>query len=262
LKRSIVTGLLIMTMLIAQLSLLASCVGFNVIAGTGEIITKNYDFSGFSRIEVSTAFEVEVTPSKNYSIAVTAYENLYDYFEVTKPTVDTLRIRMKPGSFTTSNPEVVITLPALNYLSLSGASHGSAKGFVSGSDLTLEVSGASSLVIVIAAGKSDVEVSGASKLNGSLTATDAGIEISGASRAEINGFARTLDIEVSGASTADMFEFITQTASTNISGASTANLTVNGKLDVQVSGASTLNYKGTAEMGDIDISGASSMHKK
>jgi stage V sporulation protein SpoVS len=252
---------MVVTLLIAQLGLLTGCEGFNVIVGTGETITRTYDFTGFSRIEINTAFEVDVTPSEVYSVSITGYENLFDYFEVSK-TTDTLKIRMKHGSFTTSNPRVVITLPALTYLSISGASHGSVKGFVSSSDLTLKVIGASSLDVVMAAGKSDVEVIGASQLNGSLTTTDARVKLSGASRMDISGFTETLDIEVSGASTADMFGFTTEDVWTDVSGASTVNLTVKGTLNVQVSGASTLNYKGTPELGKMDISGASSLHKK
>jgi hypothetical protein len=261
LKNKFFAGLILMTLLLTQVGLLAGCEGFNVIAGTGDIITRTYDFDGFNRIEVSTAFEVEVTPSQSYSVSITGFQNLFDYFEVEK-TSDTLKIHMKQGTFTTSNPRVVITLPTLTYLSIAGASHGSVKGFVSSSDLTLQVIGASSLDIVMTVGKSDVEVIGASQLHGSLTTTDCRAKLSGASRMEISGFAETLDIEVSGASTADMFGFSTKDVWTDISGASTLNLTVNRKLNVQVSGASTLNYKGTPELGKMDISGASSLHKK
>jgi hypothetical protein len=252
---------MLIVLLISQLGFAAGCEHFGVITGTGAIITQNYDLSGFSRIEVSSAFEATITPSDTYSISITAYENLFDYFEVNK-TSDTLRIRMKPGGFTTSNPKVVITLPVLTYLSLSGASHGSARGFVSKADTTLEVSGASSLDVVIATGKSYVDVSGASKLSGSLTTTDSRMEISGASRADLKGFAQIMDISISGASTGDMFDFTAQDVKTDISGASTLNLTVKGKLDAQASGASTINYKGTPTFGKTDVTGASSLNKK
>lgn len=260
-KKILFNALILITLLLSLPGLLAGCKQFGLIPGTGKIVTQNYDLSGFNRIEVSSAFELEITSSDSYSVSVTAYENLFDYIEVYK-TTDTLIVRMKPGKITTSTHRVVITLPALTYLDLSGASHGEARGFVSSSDLTLNISGASSLDTVITAGKSKIDLSGASKIKGSLTAADAVMEISGASRMEIAGTAQTLDIEVSGASTADMFNFAVQDAQTDVSGASTLNLTVNSKLDVEVSGASTLNYKGTAVVGKMDVTGASSFHKK
>lgn len=258
--RQLTAALLILTLL-AAVGLAAGCDGFGLINGSGQIITKSYDLKEFTRIEVSSAFEVTVTPSPTYAVSITSYENLFEYFEVSK-TTDTLKIHMKHGSFTTSNPQIVITLPTLNYLSVSGASHGSVKGFDSSAALTLQISGASSLEVEATAGPGDIEVSGASHLNGSLTATDVRMKLSGASLIALNGSAGTLDIEVSGASTAAMFDFIVSNAWTDVSGASTLNLTTRGTLNVQLSGASTLNYKGTPQMGKIDVSGASSLRSQ
>jgi hypothetical protein len=257
-----ITAILIITAaLTAQFGLLAGCENFDVITGKGETISRDYHLTGFDRIEVSHAFEVEITPADDFSVSISAYENLFDYINVSM-TTDTLKIAMKMGTFTTSNPRVTIQLPKLTYLSLTGAAHGSARGFSGNTDLTLVISGLSKLEIETTVNKGRIEVSGASTLEGGLTAKDATIEISGASRVELSGKTPTLDIEVSGASTADLFDFVTQTAWTSASGASTINLTVNEKLDVEVSGASTLNYKGTADLGRLDVSGASSIHKK
>lgn len=254
-------GLMLAALLLSSLAMAAGCDKLSLLTGTGPIITRAYDLSGFNRVEVSSAFEVNIAPSSSYSISVTAYENLFDYVEV-YTTTDTLFVRLKPGSFTSSTHRVAITLPTLTYLNLSGASHGTAREFVSSTDLTLNLSGASSLDTAMTAGKSKIDLSGASKLKGTFTATDASMKISGASRIETTGSVQTLDIEVSGASTADLFDFTVQNAQTEVSGASTLNLTANGKLDVEVSGASTLNYKGTAVFGKNDVSGASSIHKK
>ena len=192
-------------------------------------------------------------------MVITSYENLFDYFDVEEHG-DTLDIDMQLGSFTTSNPVVKITLPYLDALVISGACHGTCKGFETTDDLDIEESGASSLEIDFKCDDCQIEISGASKLKGSLTADDADIEISGASRAELSGIINELYLEVSGASTADFTDFSANYTEAEVSGASTANLYVNETLKADISGASTINYKGEAKLGRLEISGASSLN--
>ena len=102
----------------------------------GSETQRDYDFDGFSKIEVSSAFHIEVIQSDTYSITITAQEKLFDHITVTK-TGDTLGISMKWsfGTWLSSwgfrSPEARITMPALTGLEMSGASKGTAKGFKS-----------------------------------------------------------------------------------------------------------------------------------
>ena len=45
----------------------------------------------------------------------------------------------------------------------------------------------------------------------------------------------------------------------DFSGASRASLNINGRLDVSLSGASSVEYTGNPTLGEMDISGASSI---
>ena len=67
---------------------------------------------------------------------------------------------------------------------------------------------------------------------------------------------------VSGASRFSLDDFTVNKASVNISGASTGTINLDGRLDANVSGASTLLYIGDPIMGAIDVSGASTLSKK
>jgi hypothetical protein len=247
--------------LILTAVLLAGCSGFSVINGSGSIITKSYDFSKFTDIEISSAFNFEVTPSNTFSVSITSYENLFNYFNVSQ-SGNTLKIGMKSGYFTRSYPDAKIGLPVLTRLNVSGASHGSATGFVSAQNFSVELSGAGTLTLGMEAGNTDLSVSGAGKISGQLKAQDSHLDLSGASRAELTGSANNLTLNVSGASTASLPDFSLQNSTANISGASTANLNVNRELSVEVSGASTLNYTGNPTLGKISVTGASSLNHK
>lgn len=240
---------------------LAGCEGVVYITGTGVIVEKEFDYKDFDSIEVSNAFQFEITQSSSYSIVVTTHENIVQHLDIHQ-SGNTLIIRLKPGSFTHTSPKATITLPELNKLSVSGASRGSAKGFESSHNLKMEVSGASQLEAGMIAGAAEIDISGASKLTGTLKTRDTRITISGASRCEINGSAGTTDIEVSGASQMNSPDFQMQNTDANISGASQATISTSGTLNVEVSGASTLNYSGNPILGKVNVTGASNINRR
>jgi hypothetical protein len=252
-----------MTLLICLCLLIIGCTGGKARSET----QRNYDFDSFNKIEVSSAFHVEVIQSNSYSITITAQEKLFDHITVVK-TGDTLGISMKWsfGTWLSSwgfrSPKARITMPVFTGLEISGASKGTAKGFISSEDLTLVISGASSLEVDMEVKDADIEVSGASHLTGVLKSGDIKMEVTGASGVELDGSGNNLDINVSGASRANLEEFTVNNADTAISGASRAVISAESKITVELSGASSLDYTGNPDINVKDISGASTIRKK
>ena len=91
---------------------------------------------------------------------------------------------------------------------------------------------------------------------------DAEIEVSGASTISAVGAANDLSSFVSGASHVDLSNFSVNNADVNVSGASRVTINLEGILDYDVSGASTLEYIGNPTMGDTNTSGASTVKQK
>jgi len=255
-KKTIVAVL--MTVLLTS-GLLVGCAG--VVTGSGNLDTREFDFSGFTRIEVGYAFEVEIVQSGSYSVSITADDNLFDdYIRVSKPG-DTLKIGLKPAlHYVSTTLKAKITMPELYELSLSGATRGSVQGFSSSHDFILDLSGASSLDMVdMSAGDIDFDISGASRVTGDITARDAEFDVSGASTVQLQGSASDIIIDASGASRAELAAFPVNDANVKLSGASRGTVNLDGRLDADLSGASKLSYIGEPTMGDIDISGASTI---
>ncbi len=233
------------------------------LSGSGNVINKPYDNSGFTRIEVSSIIEVEITQSSEYSINVTADDNIMDYF-IVEQSGETLKLRLKSGyNYTSVTTIASITMPEISRLTMSGATSGTLTGFESAENIRVEVSGASSLVVSdITVSDAEIIISGASSVNGSLTANDVDFNISGASKLLLSGSGQSLDASVSGASDMLLDDFTVHNADVNVSGASNAVINMDGALDADISGASNLSYLGAPVMGDINISGASSIGKK
>jgi hypothetical protein len=153
-------------------------------------------------------------------------------------------------------------MPELKSLELSGASKGKVNGFKSSQDFDLDLSGASELDIDLEAGEFISEISGASKLSGYLKATKSRIDLSGASGVKLNGSGGDLVLSGSGASHIELSGYPVADTDIDLSGASEAILNVNGRMDVELSGASSLKYTGNATLGRQDISGASNIEQE
>jgi len=242
--------------------LLTGCVGW--VPGSGNLVTQEFNFSDFTRVEVGNAFEVEIVRADSYRVSITADDNLFEYIQVSKAG-ETLKIGIRPtiGQFS-GTLRAEITMPQLHGLGLSGATHGTVSGFSSTENLDIEVSGASSLDMSdIAAGDIKLGLSGASKASGDITASgDAQLNLSGASAVQLQGSASDLVIDASGASRVQLDNFPADNADVKLSGASRATVNLDGRLDANLSGASKLSYIGEPTMGDIHTSGGSAVSKK
>jgi len=207
-------------------------------------VTKEFDFRNFTSIEVGYAFEVNVTRADTHSVTITLNENVFEYLDISQ-SGKTLIIRMKSYYiYQRVTRQASITLPALRSLELSGASRGEVAGFETTDDMGFDVSGASNLSLV------------------DLKAGNTSFDVSGASTVELEGKGTNVRLEVSGASTARLERFPIEIANTHVSGASNATIEVSDRLDIDVSGASRLYYNGSAVLGSIEVSGASTLSRR
>jgi hypothetical protein len=210
--------------------------------GSGDLETRVLDLSGFNRVEVGPAFYVEISQSDLYSVSITADDNLIDFVDVSR-SGDTLRIGLTPGdrSFTTLRAE--ITMPDLYRVELYAATSCEVEGFSFSHDFTLDLSAASTLI-------GDMEVG------------NADFDLSAASSVRLRGLAGDIRVDAGAASEVELGDFPVDNADVKLSGASHGTVRLDGRLDAEVSGASTLEYIGQPTIGDIEVTGASTLRKR
>ena len=269
-KINILTAVLLALLLVTFL--ISGCqtilVSKNGETETGETETRQYDFSEFTRVDISSAFSYEIMQSDTYSISITANNNLFDDIKVAKEG-QTLIIGMEipgaPWAVFNNNPNIkaVITMPQLQGLDSSGATHGIVADFSSTEKLDVTASGASSVELVeIIAADTAFDVSGASEVTGDIIVKDLELEVSGASTVQLKGSADSIAADGSGASHLKLADLKVGNANIILSGASDGTVNLDGKLDAELSGASTLEYIGEPTLGITDISGASKLKRK
>lgn len=243
--------------------IVTGCEGPFLTSVSGPVITREFAFTDFTTVEAGNAFQVELIPSSTYSVSVTANESLFEYIEVTK-SLATLKIGMRAVSLNWGSAvlRAKVTMPELMGLKLSGASKCTARGFKSSSPFAAEISGASTLDCDAEAASFKSDISGASKMTGMLKADSSDIKLSGASRLSLDGSGGNVKVEASGASSALLSDFAVRDANIELSGASRAELDISGRLDANISGASTLIYEGNPTLGNIEVTGASQFRRR
>jgi hypothetical protein len=215
-----------------------------IVTGTENTIEEEItDITDFSAIDLSHSYNAEVIQSDQYKIVIKYNSNLKDYLELKKDG-KTLKIGLdKDHQYRNLKLAVRIYMPDLNSISASGACKIKFPGFNT-SMLKISLSGASVINARFGiAEKLAIECSGASELNLEGSVKDASISFSGASTLKGKGFkvSNNLNIESSGAS--------------NIT------LTADGKISIELSGASEVNYYGNGSVVKSNSSGASTIKK-
>jgi hypothetical protein len=190
--------------------------------GSGNVRTENREISEFKAVDVSGAFEVEITTRKNFSLEVEADDNLLPLIK-TEVDGDTLVIKSEKG-FKTGNPiKIRISAPDIDDLELSGAS----------------------------------KVNLTNLKNDSLK-----LDSSGASKIRIEGSTKNFEVEMSGASKLDAENLQAENVSVESSGASNLSVFVTNELSADLSGATSLTYSGNPKSVQKKASGASSVREK
>jgi putative autotransporter adhesin-like protein len=224
----------------------ASSCKVNVLKGEGNKITVSPSVSAFSGVDISLPLTstIKVVDGSQPGVSVYGYENLVKHIH-TKIKDNKLYLYSDLDESWTMDYDgmaVTITMPAINSLSLSGASDADVQGNVSGKEFDMELSGASRAVV--------------DNINADLFSTG----ISGASNITVNGGnVKVAKYEVSGASKIRAFPLQTLETTASISGASHGEVTATQKLSADVSGAGSMKYKGHPANVNKDVSGAGSM---
>jgi hypothetical protein len=195
----------------------------STITGSKDIVTRSFDYQGFSAIDASHGFRLEVTEGNTYSIMVSVDDNVVDRLNVKKDG-DTLVVGLDQGNYEFLSLEAKIIMPTLNSLEFSGGVYGDVSGFSSTHDFSLDLSGGSAVTIVGTGGDLKIDASGGSRLF--------------------------------------LSEFIVDDVDAELSGGSSGSVYVGGRLDADVSGGAHLDYYGDPELGKIDTSSGASITPK
>lgn len=205
----------------------------------GQTISETRETPPFSEVSISGVFSVSISQNNHYSVEVEAPENQMDDIEITVRR-NVLHIEYTGRGRNLEKMAVFVSAPAFSKLSANGASTVVSENRLTGSALTVEGGGASNFTL-------DVETE-------QLTT-----QVSGACNVTYAGRATRHVLESAGACLVRAYELETEVTHAELSGASSARLTVNTTLVASTSGASNLSYRGLPLTKELETSGLSSI---
>jgi phage shock protein PspC (stress-responsive transcriptional regulator) len=189
---------------------------------------KQFPVSDFNKIDIGGAYSIVVQQGNEFNVTADAQEQ--GEIDDLKVTVEggTLRVK-RSAEFNLFGNDwkrigLVITMPTVESVSLSGANKTLVKDFKNLPKLSVDISGASK-------SEFNVEVD-------QLT-----LELSGASKATLRGSAKSANLDVHGACKLTASEMTIQNADVDASGASKVELGRIPNLDRHASGASKINVQ-------------------
>lgn len=265
---------------------------FAAIGASAGTVTKSFNnLAEFSGIQISDSFKARLVQGDEFTAVVSIDSALEEFLEV-NVIGSILYVRLKERDLNTTirniakrKMEVTVTCPSLSQIHLTGASSltssdkwvspmgvftfetsgaASAKKLrIEGSELRATISGASDAGITGDFETVEISASGAAGLFLIGDHTEISANLSGASKVSLMGSADTIDATCSGTAFLDALEFKVGEAAIECGGASKANINVNEKLTVELTGASSCRYRSGNESLNVvpSVSRASSLKR-
>lgn len=197
---------------------------------------KSLDFEDFDELEFAGNFDVEIKAGNKYQVLV---PNDFEANGEISQNGSRLFLETNSKDFLKKNTnlvKVVIVSPSINVIKLVGATIANMSGFGTG-DL-------------------EVVAIGAATFNANFNIDDLDLNLTGGSSSRLIGSCNNLNLTCIGASSFKGIDFEIEDAEIEIVGASNAKLNVVNSLNGNVTGASSVFYKGNPDK-DLEINGAS-----
>ncbi|MGV3557803.1 head GIN domain-containing protein [Larkinella arboricola] len=196
-------------------------------------VTKQFSIKPFDRIDVANAIDVEVRKG-SFDIVADLSPGETEYLSVKSENgVLVARFNRPAGAWLPGknrrSPRLLITMPALRGITLSGASDGDVNDAFDSNELEINLSGAADLSMK------------------DITANRIRIKASGASDTKLRGRVQHLDVEISGASDLSAYNLTAEEAIIRASGASDASVTVTRRLEKNTRGGADVSHRGNPQ---------------
>lgn len=201
----------------------------------------------FNKVDISSAFDVIITQGNEERVAVSSNiegdnQNIISTVENGK-----LKIGYRNNNrkwYKNHHLKAYIAVKNIEAIGGSGASKIILEGTLAATNLQINLSGATDL-------KGNLAVHNKLKL-----------DLSGASDVTLTGAAGAIDINASGASDVKAFDLTAGECYIDASGACNIRISVEKEMSADLSGASSVQYKGNAMIRNIKTSGASNVSRK
>lgn len=219
----------LLTVLAIGLLIFSSCERSTIcIKGNDKSTSKTIEMDAFNGVELAGSFNVEITEGDNYSLKITGDENIIDKLE-NNITNGICKLELQKGCYKNFKLKVDVTVPKLEYITLSGSGNMVVNNFDNQTNLTSRIDGSGNIT-----------------LNKFEETKNMIFEIDGSGNIKANKTILTNNLEasISGSGNFDGYSISANYVSANISGSGDIKTTAHTELDAVIDGSGTIRYKG------------------
>jgi len=222
--------------------LLASCNSANV-SGRGDMVSRTFDVSEFSDVNIHGVYQVVWTESSSVSVEIVMQENLFQHVDV-NVRGNTLYIESNRNFNVQSGymPRLYINSPSLEGFAAEGAANADGWSSVSGQSFMLSIEGGASVNIELDVDWLEILVQGGATIN-------------------LSGYATSASVTINGAAIVDASELQTVSTTAVLSGAGSIDIAVSDYLNATIEGVGNIRYIGEPEVTQ-SVSGIGSVRRR
>ncbi len=220
--------------------LVQSC---NKISGSGPVVSKTYNYSGFNAIDIGIDGDVYFKQDSVYKVEIQAQQNILDIIHTNLSGTELqLSFEKYQNVGTHDRITVYISGPFLTKAGINGSGNLHVLEPLSGNAINLKVNGSGSISFA------------------RISCQTLNADISGSGSISINGGAVTYEnLQISGSGSIDAQSMSADEAASNTSGSGVTKLSVKNKLTVRISGSGDVYYTGNPTV-QSSISGSGKLH--
>lgn len=211
------------------------------LSGNGIVQRDKRAVEVFDEVDVSGQFNVFIRQGADPGLTIETDENFLPFIK-SEVNGDRLKIWSEKHFTAYDKLDVYITTREIKEIDLSGA---------------VVLTGSKTL----RSKRLEVDASGAAEVSLEIQCEEFEFDGSGACSITLKGICEEASYDLSGAGEIEAFELETRSTRIEMSGAASANVYVTDKLNVQVSGAGEVNYKGNPKEIKQNISGAAEINQ-
>lgn len=257
---------------------------FNIVTGSGRVVSESRDVSGFTQIALAGIGDVIVTQGEEISLVIEAEDNLIPYFE-TKVRGSTLTIslydRYRAVTLRPTRPvKFHLTLPEIEAVTLAGSGNIIA-GDLQGTDFKITLAGSGNITTGdLSAAQLNIQLAGSGDISlgtvttervtsttaGSGNITFAGLEaetievtIAGSGNVNLKGEVTRQGLKILGSGDYTAGDLQSQEASVLVSGSGDVRVWATRSLEVTLLGSGNVLYYGSPRL-SLNVSGSGSIN--
>ena len=223
----------------------------------GPVVEKGFAKKPFQGVDLDGSFDVFIKQGAQQNVLVLGNENIIDKLKM-DVLDDVLYLSLEPGTYLNYDLEVQITVPMVEYISLSGSGDIKLGTFVGINELAVKLDGSGDIEsdgVLEVVNTANLELDGSGDIDLKLKAGNVKASLDGSGDIDLAGTASTLEVRLDGSGDIKTFKLESLVTEAYLEGSGNIDVYASKKLKATLDGSGDIRYRGKPKV-EASIDGA------